>query len=153
MKRTLIVAATLVLLGLGTVHAAPRSDKVPFATTKRQIIELHASLITRAAPPVRARISASAEAARQYLATCGRSCRLYPFLRKDLTRRFTRLTDPEFRLLFGLVFAEMAQSNAEATELRLQEIFNKENQVLSLLTNLLNEKHETTSSVIDNLKS
>ena len=97
------------LAGLWVAGAlALAAQKAGFETAKAQALELRRSLIGYAAPQVKAKITASAQAARDYLARCGREYDLEKFCSKDLKTRFSRLTNEQVQLLMALVFAETA---------------------------------------------
>ena len=83
-----IILALAAFFSIGTAPAAGSAQKLSFQTARTQAIDLHRSLIAYAAPPVKAKITASALAARDYLAKCGRSCDLHAFYAKDLKGRF-----------------------------------------------------------------
>ena len=97
-------------LAVASTHAAPADTAAAFETTKRQSLEVHAALIPKAAPAVRAKISASALAGRTYLSGCSRNCDFYSFLSRDLRLRFPRSSGRELELLALLVFAETVNS-------------------------------------------
>ncbi len=150
--RTILAVGAAAVLCVGTVLAAPSPQKARIGITRQQLVALHASIISRAAPPVRLRINASAEALKQYVARCGQSCDVDSFLRGDLTRRFTRLADPELRLLVGLTLGQAFVTESEAAAVRLQQLMQMKQQLVSMLTELLSEKNSTESSVVNNIK-
>ncbi len=150
--RTIPLVGAAAVLCVGTVLAAPSPQKARIGITRQQLVALHASIISRAAPPVRLRINASAEALKQYVARCGHGCDVDSFLRGDLKRRFTRLTDPELRLLVGLTLGQAFVTESEAAALRLEELIREKDQLVGMLTDLLNEKNSTESSVVNNIK-
>ncbi len=152
MKMTLTVGFITSLLAMAMIGAAQQDQKATFESTKTKMIAWHTSLISSAAPAVRTRITASAAAARQYLAGCARRCDLQSFLSKDLGGRFTRLTTRERDVLIGLVFAETATRDSELLELKIQELQQKRDQLIGMLTKLLEESHETQMSVVKNIK-
>jgi hypothetical protein len=86
MKRSAL-AGSLAFLLASFLLAAP-ARKPTFKTAKDQAIGLHRSLVPLASPQVRAKITATAKAARAYLAQCGRNCDLHTFLTEDIGRRF-----------------------------------------------------------------
>ncbi len=152
MRMPLIAGFVMGVLIAGTVPAAQQDDKAAFEATKRKISDLHASLISHAAPPVQARIRASAAATTQYLSSCGRTCNLSAFMSRDLKGRFTRLTSRELDLLVGLVFAETAATDSEQVQLRLNDLFQKHDQAVATLQKVLSGARETQVSILSNIK-
>jgi hypothetical protein len=152
MTRTLTVGLMMGLLAIGTIGAAQQDQKAAFEAIKTKTIAWHGSLISAAAPPVRARITASSAAARQYLAGCTGRCDLHSFLTKDLKGRFTRLSSRELDVLMGLVFAETTSRDSELLDVRIHELQSKRDLLLTLLTKLLQESHEAQMSVVSNIK-
>lgn len=141
------LVACLVILPL---LAAP--EKPTFQTAKSRALELHDSLIGLAAPQVRAKVTASARAARAYLAGCRKACDLHAFLTKDIKPRFARAGTDELRLLEALVFAETFKDMAQAEQLRLQDAMQQQQQVLQLISNISKSQHDTLKSIIQNLR-
>jgi hypothetical protein len=147
-KRT----AALILIAVVVGTAAGAGQKGSFQTARTQAIDLHRSLIVYAAPPVKAKITASALAARDYLAKCGRSCDLHAFLAKDLKRRFPRTNGDEVRLLEALVFAETVGDMSQMDQLDLQNAMEKKAQLLQLISNISKMAHDTLKAIIQNMR-
>ncbi len=152
MKTKLAIGFLVTHLILGAVQAAPPDAKAVFETTKRKARDLHASLIVHAAPPVRAKIIASAAAARKYLTTCGRNCDLYRFLSQDLAARFKRPTEREIHLLMALVFAETVRDDSQLFNLDLQDKLQKQQQFIQTISNIMKSEHDTLKGIINNLR-
>jgi len=144
------IFALLAVLSAGVI--LPAAEKMSFQTAKAQAFELHRSLIADASPQVRAKITASAQAARAYLAKCGRKCDLHAFLTKDLGRRFARPTGEQFRLLEALAFAEAFEDMGQLDQLDLQDAMQKQSQILQLLSNLSKMEHDTLKAIIQNMR-
>jgi hypothetical protein len=145
-----MVGLLLVLLAIEA--AAGAGQKPSFQTARTQAIELHRSLIAYATPPVKARITAAASAARDYLAKCGRACDLHAFLTKDLKRRFARTSGDEFRLLEALAFAETVGDMNQMDQLNLQNTMEKQSQILQLMSNISKMVHDTLKGIIQNMR-
>jgi hypothetical protein len=139
------------LFALGTVQAA--TSQTAFESTKRKALELHSSLISQAAPAVRAKISASALAVRKYLAECGRKCDLYQFCSKDLKARFTRLTAREVHVLMALVYAETVSDMSQQMQLDLQDTMQEQQQFIQTISNIMKAEHDTLKAIINNLRA
>ena len=152
MKTKLAIGFLVVPLILGTVQAAPPDGKTVFETTRRKALDLHASLIAQAAPPVRAKIAASAAATRKYLTTCGLNCNLYRFLSQDLGGRFKRPAEREIHLLMALVFAETVGDDSQLSNLDLQDKLQKQQQFIQTISNIIKSDHDTLKAIIDNLR-
>jgi len=150
MKNRVFIRTFAVILALGPLLAAP--EKMSFQTAKAQAIELHRSLIGFATPPVRAKITASAQAARTYLAKCGKACDLETFLSKDLQRRFARAGGDKLRLLEALVFAETFRDMGPMDQLNLQDTMEKQAQILQLISNISKMIHDTLKGIIQNMR-
>ena len=123
-----------------------------FESTMKKALDLYASFISRAAPQVRAKISASALAFKDYLAQCSRNCDLYQFCFRDLTARFTSLTDTQLHLLMTLVFAEVSSNMSQQAQHELQMTMQRENQIFTAISNVLKTQHDMLKSSISNIR-
>lgn len=123
-----------------------------FESTRSEALELYASLISRAIPQVRAKISASAQAFKNYLAQCSRSCDLYQFCFRDLMARFTSLTDSQVHLLMTLVFAEAVSNMSQQMQLQLKTVMQIENRLFTTVSNVLKTQHDTLNASISNIR-
>jgi hypothetical protein len=128
------------------------ADKPSFQTAKTQAVGLHRSLISAASPSVRAKITASAQAAREYLAKCGRACDLQAFLAKDLRGRFTVKKDLDLQVLQALAFGEAFSDISQADQLKLQNEMEKQTQMIQLMSNISKTTHDTLKGIIQNLR-
>lgn len=122
-----------------------------FESTRSKAIELYASLISRAAPQVRAKISGSALAFKNYLAQCSRNCDLYQFCLKDLTARFTSLTDTQIHLLMALVFAEVVSNMSQQMQYQLQGTM-QINRFFTAISNAVKSRYDTLNASINNIR-
>jgi len=156
MKTKIAVGFVIGLLVLGPVLAsdASVSNKGTFENAGKQASGLHASLLPHAAPAVRSKLSASAAAGRSYLAKCGQNCQLYTFLSNDLKKRFTKLSRQELDLLITLAFGEIAggATSAELSALRVQQLVQDHNSMITLVTKVMATEHSTLMSVIQNIR-
>ena len=148
-KEALIISLALIFM-VGLLRAAP--EKTTFQAAKTQAIELHRSLIGFAAPTVKARITASAKAARSYLAKCGASCDLEAFLSKDLKKRFFRVSAEELHLLEALAFGETFKDMSQMDQLNLEEAMQKQAQIMQLMSNISKTTHDTAKGIIQNMR-
>jgi hypothetical protein len=123
-----------------------------FESTRNEALELYASLISRAAPQVRAKISASALAFKNYLAQCSRSCDLYQFCLKDLTARFTSLTDTQVHLLMALVFAEGVSNMSQQMQLQLKTVMQIETRFMIAISNVMKSQTNALNASISNIR-
>jgi len=138
------------LFVVGTVQASKSQNA--FETTRKRALEVHASLISQAAPPVRAKITASAAATRTYLATCGRNCNLYRFSSGDLRARFKRVPERELHLLMALAFAEAVSDMTQMDQLVLQDAMQKEQQFVQTISDIMKNQNDTLKAIINNLR-
>jgi hypothetical protein len=155
MKTKFAIGFLIGLLVLGSVRAWSVDDKTAFEAAKRKAADLHASLISQASPPARAKISAAAVASRKYLAGCGRRCDLQAFLSRDLKARFPRLTQREVDLLMALVFAETLNATGDDSQLiniDLQDTLQKQQQFIQTISNIMKAQHDTLKAIIQNLR-
>lgn len=150
MKNKVLVGSLAVILALAALMIA--SEKPTFQTARTQAIELRRSLIGFAAPPVKARITASALAARDYLSKCGKDCDLGAFLSRDLKRRFPRVDGDNLRLLEAMAFAETVSDMSQMDQLKLQETMQKQAQFLQLISNISKMQHDTLKAIIQNMR-
>jgi hypothetical protein len=176
MKKTMLLFLVLVFLGImgmmglacaqGTViqptqpkplEPAPVIKGVEplpptFESTRKKALDLYASLISRASPQVRAKISASALAFKNYLAQCSRSCDLYQFCFKDLMARFTILTDTQVLLLMTLVFAEDVSNMDQQMQLQLKTVMQIENRFMTAISNVMKIQTDALNASISNIR-
>jgi len=150
MKSKRIIGLLAGLLVVGATASA--AQKTAFEVTKGKALELHRSLIGYAAPQVKAKIAASAQAAKDYLANCGRECDLHAFLAKDLKARFARTTGEQFQLLEALVFAEAFKDMSELDQMRLQDTMERQAQLMQLMSNISKMVHDTLKGIIQNMR-
>jgi hypothetical protein len=123
-----------------------------FESTRSEALELYASLISRGIPQVRAKISASAQAFKNYLAQCSRSCDLYQFCFRDLMGRFTNLTDLQVHLLMTLVFAEAVSNMNQQMQLQLKTGMQTETRIFTTVSNVLKTQRDTLNASISNIR-
>jgi hypothetical protein len=145
MKRTCIIGLLAGVLAIGITGAAPA--KTPFETARGQAIALHRSLINDAKPQVRVKISASARAAKSYLVRSRQDCDLYQFCANDLRTRFPRITEQELQVLMVLVSAEIF-SDSQMANIDLQNVLQKQQQLIQLISNVAKSQEDTALSVI-----
>lgn len=150
MKTSPVIGSLALLLAL-SLPAAP-AQKPAFQTAKEQALGLRGSLMSAAAPGVRAKIAASAEAARTYLAKCGRSCDLHAFLTKEIGRRFTPKKDAESRLLETIIFAETLSEMSELDQMALQDEQQKQQQLIQTISQIMKMSHDTLKAIIQNMR-
>ena len=150
MKSKGILGILVVLLSAGPLLSAV--EKTSFQTAKGKAFELHRSLIGYASPQAKAKISASAQAAKGYLAKCGRDCDLHAFLTRDLKGRFSRTAGDELQLLEALVFAEAVNDMSKLDQLNLQDTMQKQAQLLQLISNISKMVHDTLKGIIQNMR-
>lgn len=150
MKKALLPGSLALIFMAGPLLAAPQI--MTFQEAKSKAVELHGSLIGSAAPAVQARITASAKAARAYLAKCGANCDLGTFLSQDLRRRFPRVRPNELRLLEALSFAETISDMSQMDQLDLQNAMQKNSQMLQTVSNISKTTHDTLKSIIQNIR-
>lgn len=150
MKNKGIISYLVVFLYAGMLLAAV--EKPSFQIVKGKALELHRSLIGFATPAVKSKIAAAAQAAKGYLAACGRTCDLGRFTSKDLKARFTGLTGQELPLLQALVFAETVGDDSQLDSLELQENMQKQSQFLQAISNIMKSQHDTLKAIIQNLR-
>ncbi len=150
MRKELLAGSLAFILLAGPLLAAPQ--KMTFQEAKSKAVELHGSLIGSASPAVKARITASAEAARDYLAECGAKCDLGTFLSRDLKRRFPRVRPAELELLEALTFAETVSDMSRVDQLRLQDSMQKASRMMQTISNISKTTHDTLKSIIQNMR-
>jgi hypothetical protein len=142
---------SLALFLAGSLLLAP-AEKPSFQTAKTQALGLHRDLIPFASPAVQAKITAAAKAARTYLARCGRACDLHAFLTKDIGRRFSIRKKAEVQLLEALIFGETIADMSELDQIELQNTQQKLNEVMSTLSAIVKNSHDTLKAIIQNLR-
>lgn len=135
---------------VGSVLAA--EPRVTFESTRAGAIKFHASVISGAAPQVRARVSASAAAFRRYLAGCGRNCRLYQFLSEDLRTRFKRVSERELHLLMTLVFAEATADMTDLKKMDMQNTLQDYQRAVETISNVAREESDDAKKILGNLR-
>jgi len=150
MKKEALIAFLALVLMVGQLQAAP--EKMTFQSAKTQAVDLHRSLIGFAVPTVKARITASAKAARGYLTKCGARCDLEAFLSKDLKRRFFRASAEELQLLEALAFAETFKDMSQMDQMDLQDAMEKQARILQLMSNISKMVHDTLKGIIQNMR-
>lgn len=150
MKPNPLIGSLALILAIPLL-AAP-AQKPTFPTAKDQALGLHRSLISSAAPGVRAKITASAKAARAYLATCGRACDLHAFLTKDIGRRFSTQKEKELRLLETFAFAETLSEMSELDQMALQDELQKQQLLIQTISHIAKSNHDTLKAIIQNLR-
>jgi hypothetical protein len=155
MKTKLVIGFVIGLLVFGSVQvaAAAVDKKAAFDAFKRKALDFHASLLPKASPAVRSKISASALAARKYLVKCDRNCALYAFLTGDLKSRFKRLTKRERDLLMALVLAETLKTGGTDSErmmLELEDLFAKRELTIEVMSKIMETDNSTLQSILDN---
>jgi hypothetical protein len=141
----------LALFLAGGLLLAP-AEKPSFQTAKAQALGLHRDLTSFASPAVRTKITASAKAARAYLAQYGRACDLHAFLMKDIGRRFSVRKKAESQLLEALIFGETVADMSELDQLKLQDTEQKQQQLIQTISNLMKSSHDTLKAIIQNLR-
>jgi hypothetical protein len=156
MKTKTAIVCTLGLIILGTVQASADAPdkKAALESAKKKAAGLHASLIPQASRAVRSKISASAAATRKFLAKCGKNCDLYTFMTGDLKSRFRPLTNQERDHLVTLVFAETLNTGATDSEksmLELQDLMNKQQFLIEVMSKIMNTNNDTLQSILHNL--
>ncbi len=150
MDKKVLTGSLALILMVGPLLAAP--EKMTFQEAKSKAAELHGSLIGSASPAVKARITASAQAARSYLAKCGAKCDLGTFLSADLKRRFTRVRPDELQLLETLAFSETVSDMSQMDQLKLQDAMQKQAQMMQTLSNISKMTHDTLKGIIQNMR-
>lgn len=150
MKTKLGIGFMVGLFLVGTVQAA--TSQKAFESTRKRALEVRASLISHAAPQVRAKISASAVAFRKYLSGCGRNCGFYRFMSGDLRARFKRLPERELHLLMSLVFAEAVLDMSQMDQLALQDAMQKEGQCIQTISEIMKNENDTLKAIIKNMR-
>jgi hypothetical protein len=142
------------LLAFGVVAAAPVKTpaKSPLEVAKGQALTVHQSLIADANSQVRAKIAASAQAARECLVRNPQSCNLHEFLTRDLQKRFPRLTEEQLNVLMTLAFAETLSDMSQQDQLALQDALQRQAQVMQTISNISKNEHDTLLAIIQNLK-
>ena len=123
-----------------------------FESTRKNALDLYASLISRASPQVRTKINASALAFKNYLTQCSRNCDLYQFCLKDLMARFTSLTETQVHLLMTLVFAEAVSNMGQQMQLQLKTVMQIENRLYTTISNVLKTQRDTLNATINNIR-
>lgn len=146
MKKVVFTGILALVLLVGPILAAPQ--KMTFQEAKSKAVELHASLIGSASPGVKARITATAQAARSYLAKCGARCDLGTFLSADLKRRFSRVRPDEIQVLETLAFAEVVSEMSQMEVLELQSTMQNQAQLIQMISNVSKLTHDTAMSII-----
>ena len=146
----MFTAFLALILLVGPLLAAPQ--KMTFQEATSKAVELHRSLIGSASPAVRARITASAEAARDYLAKCGAKCDLGTFLSRDLKQRFPRVRPTELQLLEALAFAETVSDMSQMDQMELQSAMQRKSTIEQTLSNIVKMTHDTLKSIVQNLR-
>jgi hypothetical protein len=144
------VIGSLSLFLAAAVLPAP-AEKLSFQTAKAQALGLHRDLIAFAFPAVRSGITASAKAARAYLAQCGRACDLHAFLMKDIRGRFSLRKKAESRLLESLIFWVTIADMSELDQMELQDA-QQLNEVMSTLSAISKNSHDALKAIIQNLR-
>jgi hypothetical protein len=122
-----------------------------FENLRERYLALHQSLLAKAAPRVRAKIAAAAQAAKQYLGRCAQHCDLYRFTARDLRTRFPRLREKELRVMTVLVVAEV-MSDDEGAELvtgALQNNLDEMQQSLQEVSAIMSAISETQNAIIN----
>ncbi len=150
-RRRIGLGLLTAFLAAAAVQAAAPDDRAAFEAAKRRALELHAALISKVAPSARAKIAASAQAGRAYLAGCRRSCDLHRFLSADLTARFTRLSQKQLDLLVVLTFAEAVKMGTEVK----REAFDARDpsqRSYETLSEMIAKIETTAESIVQNIK-
>ncbi len=147
-QRVVRFLAGLLVVGL----TASAADKADFGATKGKALDLHRSLIGYASPQVKTKITASAQAAKGYLAKCGRTCDLGKFTTMDLKTRFTEPRGKELQLLQALVFAETVGDDSQLDSIELQDKMQKQQQFIQTISNIMKSEHDTLKAIIQNLR-
>jgi hypothetical protein len=150
MKRTCVIGLLVGLFAMGIAGAAPA--KTSLETARGQALALHRSLINDAKPQVRAKISAAARAAREYLVRTPRDCDLYRFCSQDLRTRFPRITGQQLQVLMVLVFAETMSDMTQMDNVDLQDKLQKQQQFVQTISNIMKNEHDTLKAIIENLR-
>ena len=132
--------------------AAGIIQEISFEDTRIKALEFHRSLIGYAMPEVRAKITASALAAKAYLAECKLKCDLNSFLSNDLKKRFPGISDKPLQLLIALVFAETVGDDSQLVKIEFKATLQKEQQIIQLMSNMMKNEHDTLKAIIQNLK-
>lgn len=151
MANKVLVGSLTALPLIGLLVAAP--EKMTFQDARVRALDLHRSLIGFAAPAVKEKVTASARAARAYLAKCGAGCDLGAFLSSDLKRRFSRAKAKEAQVLEALAFAETISDMSQMDQLKLQEAMQKQAQILQLISNISKMQHDTLKAIIQNMRA
>jgi hypothetical protein len=142
---------TLAFLLIAALPLAP-AERPTLQTAQAQAIGLHHALIPFAAPEIRAKITASAKAARTFLGQCGQSCDLHAFLAKDLGRRFSTKKKAELQLLEALAFGETIADMSAIDQMKLQDAQQQQQQLVQLISNVAKNSHDTLKAIIQNLR-
>jgi hypothetical protein len=150
MKSKWIIGFLAGVLSFGVAAAAPA--RTPLEVAKAQALALHQSLIADAKPPVRARIAASARAAKNFVAQSPRQCDLHEFLARDLRMRFPGVTEQQLEVLLTLGFAETMANMNQLDQLKLQEMLQKMAQTVQTITEVSKTEEDTLKAIIQNLR-
>jgi hypothetical protein len=150
MKTKGIVIFLSAVLTFGVV--APAAGQTAFAAAKVKALDLHRSLIGFAAPQVRGKITASAQAVKSYLAQCGRGCDLEKFSASDLGNRFGRLSDSELSLLKALVFSELVGDSNRMDNIEMQDNLQAQQQFIQTILTIMKSQNDTLMEIIRKLR-
>lgn len=132
--------------------AAGIAQEISYEDTRIKALELHRSLIGYAVTEVRAKITASAKAAKAYLAECGLKCDLSLFISNDLKKRFPGLADKSLQLLIALVFAETVGDDSQLEKIDLKDTLQKQQPLLQTISNISKSLNDTFKAILQNLK-
>jgi len=133
--------------------AAGLAQEISYESTRIEALELHRSLIGYAEKEVRAKITASAQAAKAYLAECGQKCDLNLFLSNDLKKRFPGLADKALQLLMALIFAETVGDEGQFEKIDLKDTMQKQQQFIKTISNIMKNLHDTLKAILQNIKA
>jgi len=150
MKTKGIIIFLSAVLAFGV--AAPAAGQTTFVSVRVKALDLHRSLIGFAAPQVRTKITAAAQAAKNYLAQCGRACDLQKFSASDLGTRFGRLSNSELSLLQALVFAELVGDLNQLANLEMQDTLQKQTQFVETISTIMKSQNDTLMEIIRKLR-
>jgi hypothetical protein len=139
------------LLAFGVARAAPA--RASFEVARGQALAVHQSHIADATPAVRAKITASAQAGKDWLARNPQSRDLHEFFAQDLRKRFPRATEQQLNVLMTLAFAETVSDMNQMDQLKLQDSQQKLAQVVQTISNLMKTENDTLKAIIQNMRS
>ena len=151
MKTKRIIGFLVGLLAFGVVAVAP--PKTPLEIARGQALAVHQSLIADAKPQVRAKITASAQAGKDWLARNPQSRDLHGFFAQDLRKRFPGITEQQLNVLMTLAFAETMSDMSQQDQLKLQDVQQKLSQVVQTISNLMKTENDTLKAIIQNMRS